>query len=162
SNYTYFSDYYHTDQASGVFNLLQVSAEKTFKLTRHLRWVAELTLQQKAGNAPINVPLVYTRHRIGYEGSLGFPSLKLSTGLEIKYNTNYKADGYSPVMGQFFYQDTATLSRNLPTLNAYLHFRIRSFLAFVRGENLNTARSLNGFGFTNNNIGVPGYPYPGL
>jgi len=162
SNYTYFSDYYHTDQAAGVFNMLELSVEKTFKLTRHLRWIAELTLQQKAGNAPVNVPLVYTRQRIGYEGSLGFPSLKLATGLEIKYNTNYKADGYSPLMGQFYYQDTTTLSTNLPTINAYLHFRIRSFLAFVRMENLNTARNSNGFGFTNNNVAVPAYPYPGM
>ena len=162
SNYTYFTGYYRTDQASGAFNLLQVSAEKTFKLTRHLRWVAELTLQQKAGNAPVNVPLVYTRHRIGYEGSLGFPSLKMSTGLEIKYNTNYKADGYSPIMGQFYYQDSVTLSTNLPTINAYLHFRIRSFLAFIRVENLNTARTTNGFGFTNNNLAIPTYPYPGM
>jgi hypothetical protein len=65
-------------------------------------------------------------------------------------------------MGQFYYQDTATLSTNLPTVNAYLHFRIRSFLAFVRMENLNTVRSTNGFGFTNNNVAVPAYPYPAM
>ncbi|MBS1566441.1 MAG: hypothetical protein JST39_18805 [Bacteroidetes bacterium] len=162
SNYAYFTDYYHSDQASGAFNMLELSGEKTFKLTRHLRWVAELTLQQKAGNAPVNVPLIFTRHRIGYEGNLGLANLKLSTGLEIKYNTNYKAALYSPVMGQFVYQDSANLRTNLPTVNAYLHFRIRSFLAFIRVENLNTARTTNGFGFTNNNESVPGYYYPGM
>ena len=86
----------------------------------------------------------------------------MATGLEIKYNTPYKADGYSPVLGQFYYQDTTTVSLRLPTINAYLHFRIRSFTAYVRMENLNTARNKDGFGFTNNSLAIAGYPYPGM
>ncbi len=162
TNYTYFSDYYHAQQASALFNLLQVSAEKEIQLSKHLVWIAEVTLQQKAGSAPVNVPLLYTRNRIGYEGKLGFKNLSMATGLEIKYNTPYKADGYSPVLGQFYYQDTTTVSLRLPTINAYLHFRIRSFTAYVRMENLNTARNKDGFGFTNNNLAIAGYPYPGM
>ena len=86
----------------------------------------------------------------------------LATGLEIKYNSPFKADGYSPVLGQFYYQDTATLKMRLPQINAYFHFRIKSFTAYVRAENLNTVRTKGGFGFTNNNEAVAGYPYPGL
>jgi hypothetical protein len=162
TNYSYFSDYYHAQQSSAVFNLLQVSAEKEFALTRHLQWIAEVTLQQKAGNGPVNVPLLFTRHRIGYHGSLGFKSLLLATGIEVQYNTAYKADGYSPLLGQFYYQDTATVRLRLPAISAYFHFRIKSFTAYIRAENLNTARTKQGFGFTNNNEAVIGYPYPGL
>ncbi|HEY4149235.1 MAG TPA: putative porin [Chitinophagaceae bacterium] len=162
TNYTYFKDYYHTDQAAGVFNLLQVTANKETRLRKHLLWISEITLQQKAGNAPVNVPLLFTRQRIGYEGTLGFPNLRMSTGLEFKYNTPYKADGYSPLMGQFYYQDTSTVSLRVPTISAYLHFRIRSFTAYVRLENLNTATTKGGFGFTNNNLAINGYPYPGM
>jgi Putative porin len=161
ANYTYFSDYYHAAQ-SPVFTLLQVSAEKEFRLTRHLQWIVELTVQQKAGSGNINVPLLFTRSRIGYLGSLGFKNLQLATGLELKYNTPYKADGYSPLLGQFYYQDTATVRLKLPVINAYFHFRVKSFTAFVRAENLNTARVKNGFGFTNNNLAISGYPYPGM
>jgi Putative porin len=162
TNYSYFRDYYHPQQSSAPFNLLQVTAEKEIQLRKHLKWIVELTLQQKAGNGPVNVPLLYTRSRIGYEGSLGYKSLLMATGIEIKYNTPYKADGYSPVLGQFYYQDTGTIRLKLPTINAYLHFRIRSFTAYVRAENLNTARSKGGFGFTDNNLASAGYPYPGL
>ncbi len=162
NNYTYFSDYYHAQQASTLFNLLQVTAEKEIRLRKHLVWIAELTLQQKAGTAPVNVPLVFTRHRIGYEGTLGFTNLRMSTGLEIRYNTPYKADGYSPLLGQFYYQDTSTVSLKVPTISAYMHFRIRSFTAYIRLENLNTATTKNGFGFTNNNFAINGYPYPGM
>ncbi len=162
TNYSYFSDYYHAQQASAVFNLLQITAEKEIRLRKHLQWLIELTVQQRAGDGPVNVPLVYTRSRIGYIGNLGFKNLLLSTGIEIKYNTPYKADGYSPLLGQFYFQDTATVKLRVPAINAYFHFRVKSFTAYLRAENLNTARTKNGFGFTNNNEAVTGYPSPGL
>ena len=83
-------------------------------------------------------------------------------GAEFKYRTAYKADGYSPVLGQFFYQDSITISNQLPDIAAYVHFRIKPFKAYVRAENLNTARAANGFGFTRNNLVAPGYALPGL
>jgi len=45
-----------------------------------------------------------------------------------------------------------------------VNFRIRSFVLYFRGENLNTAQvtALNGFGFTNNNFTAPLYPNSGL
>ena len=161
SNYAYFKDSYHTAQASPLFNLLQISADKEFHLSRHLIWYANIT-ERKAGAAPVNVPLVFTRNRIGYEGTLGFRNLRLLVGTEIRYHTPYKADGYSPVTGQFIYQDTATIRLRLPQIDAYLNFRIKSFTAYFRTENLNTVNVSKGFGFTNNNFAAPLYPYPGL
>ncbi|HTL08231.1 MAG TPA: putative porin [Chitinophagaceae bacterium] len=161
TNFSYFSDYYHAAQ-SDVFNLLQVSAEKEFRLRKHLQWILELTLQQRAGNGNVNVPLFYTRSRIGYQGNLGFKNLQLATGFEIKYNSAYKADGYSPLLGQFFYQDTGKVSLKLPLISAYFHFRVKRFTTYLRVENLNTVRTKNGFGFTNNNLAIDRYPYPGM
>ena len=109
----------------------------------------------------MNVPLIFTRNRIGYEGTLGFRKLNIAFGLEIKYHTPYKADGYSPAIGKFFYQDSIKIS-NRPDITGYLHFRIRNFRAFLRAENLNTITATNGFGFRYHNFAAPGYPYPGL
>jgi len=119
-------------------------------------------LQQRAGNGNVNVPLVFTRSRIGYQGNLGFKNLQLATGLEIKYNTAYRADGYSPLLGQFIYRDTGRVSLKAPLVNAYFHFRVKRFTTYIRVENLNTVRFKDGFGFTNNNIATDGYPYPGM
>lgn len=158
SNYTYFTDYYKLQQDGTVYNLLRISLEKTFKLGKHWNWYAEVYLQQKAGTAPVNVPLIYTRNRIAYEGVF-FKNLNLSTGVEMRYFTPCKADGYSPLLGQFFFQDSVTIKEHLPDIALFLHFRIRSFKLFFRVENLNTA---SGFGFTNNNLVAPGYAMPGL
>jgi hypothetical protein len=45
-----------------------------------------------------------------------------------------------------------------------VNFRIRSFVAYFRTENLNTVQvnNANGFGFTNNNFIAPLYPNAGL
>lgn len=162
TNYTFFKDYYHADQASALFNLLQVSADKTFRVGRNWRWYAHVTMQQKAGSVPVNVPLIFTRNRFGYEGNFGFKNLQLLFGTELFYHTPYKADGYSPVLGQFFYQNTETISLKRPKIDLYLHFRIKSFTAYVRAENLNTLRTSERFGFTLNNLAAPLYPYQGL
>ncbi|MGB3164582.1 MAG: putative porin, partial [Chitinophagaceae bacterium] len=154
TNYTYIEDYYKLQQENALFNVLQIAAEKTIKLGKRWHWHAEVYFQQVIGNGPVNVPVIYTRNRIAYEGNLGFKNLNIAMGAELRYRSSYKADGYSPVQGQFYYQDSITIKNPLPDIAAYMHFRIRSFKAFVRAENLNTARKLEngGFGFTNNNL----------
>lgn len=160
TNYVYFSGYGQTAQYNNVINLLQLSASKKIVLTKRWNWYAEVTLQQTDAAAPIKVPLLFTRNRLAYEGVF-YKNLNVSTGLELRYYTAYKAYNYSPVMGQFVAQDSFTL-RNRPDISAFLHFRIKSFTAFLRAENINTLDPQNGFGFTKYNFAAPHYIYPGF
>lgn len=162
TNYTYLTKFYQLKQESSLFNVLQIRLEKTIKIGKRWNWHTEVYFQQKIGDAEVNLPAIYTRNRIAYEGNLGFKNLDIAMGAEVRYRSNYKADGYSPVLGRFFYQDSITIKNPLPDISAYVHFRIRPFKAFVRVENLNTARGLDGFGFTNNNLVAPGYALPGM
>lgn len=159
TNYTYFSDYYHSTQYSKPINLLQVFAFKKLRISKNWNYYADATLQQTDGASPIKVPLFFTRGRLAYEAKL-FKNLKLSTGLEVRYYTAYKANNYSPLISQFVPQDTFIL-KNLPDVSLFVHFRIKGFSGYVRGENLNTVSVKNGFGFVNNNSAVPHYPTQG-
>ena len=160
TNLAYFSDYYHTAQTAKAINLLQIYASKKIKLTKRWNLYADITFQQTDGSAPVKVPLLFTRSRLAYEGVF-FKNLNLSTGLEGRYFTPFEAYNYSPVMGQFMPQDTFKL-KNLPDISAFFHFRIKSFTAFIRAENLNTVSFANGFGFTNNNFAASHYPTQGF
>lgn len=164
TNYTYISKYFQLQQESALFNVLQIALQKTIKLSKRWNWHTDIYFQQVIGNAPVNVPTIYTRNRIAYEGNFGFKNLDVAIGAEVRYRSAYKADAYSPVLGQFYYQDSIKIKNPLPDVAAYMHFRIRPFKAFVRVENLNTARTLgnSGFGFTNNNLVAPNYPLPGM
>ncbi|HUQ65107.1 MAG TPA: putative porin [Flavitalea sp.] len=161
SNYTYFKDYKEPDQFGKLFNLLQVTAEKQFKIGGKWNWRTWMIVQQLTGNPPLNLPFLLTRNQVGYDGNLGFKNLLTSFGIELRYYTPYKADRYSPLTGQFFNQETQTVKMKLPDIAAYLHFRIKSFSAFVRLENLNSLDVSTGK-FTRNNVVSPNYPYPGM
>ena len=160
TNYTYFKNFYQTDQFNGLANLTQITAYAKTKIAGHLNLYSDFIIQQTTGNNPIHVPLFYTRQRLAFEGNY-FKNLNLSTGIDVKYNTPYKADNYSPVMGKFFPQDTVVIN-NLPQLNLFFNFRIKSFTAFIKAENLNTFNIQEGLTFTNNNFAAPLYPTPGL
>lgn len=161
SNYLYLSGFKNRDQYTSLFNVIVINAEKQFKLSRKINWYSQVVVQKNIGNAPMNLPLIWTRNRFAFEGRF-YKNLNLSAGLELRYHTDYKADNYSPVLGQFFYQDAVTIS-NLPDITAFLHFRIRSFNGFIRAENLNSARfGGDGFSWTNVNTAAPLYHYPGF
>ncbi len=160
TNYSYFKNYYQTDQYNKAINVLQFFASKKIRLKKNLFYYADATLQQTDKAAPINIPFIFTRSRFAYEGSL-FKNLRVSTGLEIRYYTAYKANNYSPLLGQFSPQDTITI-KNRPDVSAFLNFRIKGFSAYLRAENLNTASFKNSFGFVDNNFAAPHYPTQGL
>ncbi len=160
SNYIYFKNISQAEQEATLFNVLQLQATKQFKLSRKWNLYTELYVQQPTPNAPVNLPLIFTRNRIAYEGKV-FKNLNLSTGIELRYHTPFKADGFSPVLGQFYLQNETTI-KNLPDINAFLHFRIRSLYLFIRAENLNTVQVTPAFGFLNNNLATPTQPLPGL
>jgi Putative porin len=161
TNYTFIKNLYEPDQFTTPFNLLSISLEKQFIIHGGLNLKTSIVVQQRIGDGPVNVPFISTRNQLGYDGSLGLKNLRISFGLEMRYFTSYKAPDYSPLIGQYSFQDTTNIRMKLPDLTGYLHFRIRTFTAYVRTENLNSINFTTGK-FTNNNVPTRNYPYPGL
>jgi hypothetical protein len=161
SNYTYFDSFFSARQEATLFNVLHVAAKKKLKLSKVLNLYTEVHLQKTAGNPPINIPLVFTSNRLSFEG-VYYKNMIYAIGIEVRYHTPYKADNYSPFVGQFFYQNNYTIS-NRPEVNAFFDFRIKSFKAFIRAENLNTIGTNTGsFGLNQNNLTAQHYPQQGF
>jgi len=160
SNYTYFKSFREADQYAPLFNFIRVGMNKETQITRRWKWYLDLYVQTATGNAPIHLPLVYTRNRVAYEGK-PFRNLVISSGLDFRYYSPYFADNYSPLIGQFFYQSERKIAIR-PDIAAYTNFRIRSFTSYIRIENLNTITQRYGFGFKDNNLAAPLYPNPGM
>jgi len=160
NNYMYFDSFFSAKQYATLFNVLHLNAEKKFRLSRYWNWYTEIHVQQTTGQPPVNIPFLLTRNRIAFEGNFA-TNLFLSMGMEIKYNTGYKADNYSPFIGQYFVQNENTIS-NRPEIDAFLHFRIKSFKGFFRLENLNTLNVKDGFSFNKLNFLANNNPSTGL
>lgn len=161
SNYTYFDSFFTARQEATLFNVLHIAAKKKLKLSKVLNLYTEVHVQKTAGNPPINIPLVFTSNRISFEG-IYYKNMHYAIGLELRYHTPYKADNYSPFIGQFFYQNNYTIN-NRPEINAFFNFRIKTFKAFIRAENLNTIGTNTGkFGLNQNNLTAQHYPQQGF
>jgi hypothetical protein len=160
TNYLYFSNLF-TPQQADLVNVLRLRGARQFKVGRGWNWHAEVFLQQKAGSRGVNLPLFLTRNRFQYEGNFGFKNLSVATGVELRYHTPFESPGWSPVNAQFYYREDHLL-KNRPDVHAFFHFRIRSFKAFLRAENLNTLRISGSPGFREHNFAADDYPYPGL
>jgi hypothetical protein len=160
SNYMYFDSFFSAKQEATLFNVLHLNAEKKFRISKYWNWYTEVHIQQTTGQPPVNIPFLLTRNRIAFEGNFA-TNLFLSTGIEFRYNTGYKADNYSPFLGQYFVQNTNTIS-NRPDIHAFVHFRIKSFKGFFRLENLNTLNVKDGFSFNHLNFMTNTNPGTGL
>jgi hypothetical protein len=149
SNYLYYGSDLTVHQQSEAFSLLQVYGRKDFTfgifaLDNEVVW------QQPTGGAPVNVPAVLLRHQFRLETLMFRKALKVALGLEARYHTPYFADGYTPYFNQFYLQNTQKIS-NAPECSAFFNFKIKSFRAFVLGDQLQQF-------FTRNVINAPGYP----
>jgi hypothetical protein len=160
ANYIYYKTYSVAEQESKPVNILQLYAQKKIRLSKRINWYMHAVVQHSGANSSVQVPNFFTRNRLAFEGRF-FKNLLLSTGLEARYYSPYKANNYSPVIGQFVLQDSIQIN-NTPDIAAFFHFRIKTFTGYIRAENLNTMSFKNGFGFTNNNFSAPHYPTPGM
>ena len=136
NNYNYFASGYQAAVYTSPISYICAVLNNKIKLSKHWNWYNETTVQVVDKSAPINIPLILSRQRLAFEGNF-YKNLNLSTGLEMIYHTEFKADGYMPLTGQFFVQNTYML-RNRPTANAFLHFMIKRLKGYIRLENLNT------------------------
>ena len=135
-NFQYFGSGFQPMVYDNVLSYVKGTVSNQIKLSRHWNWYNELNLQLVDPNAPLHLPLIFTRQRLAYEGNF-FKNLFLSTGLELIYHSSFQPDGYMPLNGQFYLQDQFT-ANNRPIANAFLNFRIKRFKGFVRMEQLNT------------------------
>jgi len=136
NNYNYFSSGFQPVVYAKPISYISTLLANTIKLSTHWNWYNETTVQVVDQAAPIHIPFILSRQRIAFEGNF-YKNLNLSTGLEMIYHTDFKADDYMPLTGQFFVQN-AYMLHNRPTANAFLHFMIKRFKAYIRLENLNT------------------------
>ena len=149
TNYIFINPQQQFDQYSDAFNITQLWLQKAFRVGI---WVLdnEIAYQQKAGEAPVNIPSVMGRHQLSIETLLFGNALKIATGIDARWHSAYKPAGYSPFFNRFYFQDTYNLN-NPQEVALFFNFKVKNFRAYIMGDQLQQM-------FTRNLISVPGYP----
>jgi hypothetical protein len=95
-----------------------------------------LRLQWFTGSNLIRMPRLWLRHSLFYERKIFKGALQPRIGIDMIYNTNYYANGYFPLTGQFFLQDKQLL-RFYPVFDVFASFKIKTFRMFLKIDHIN-------------------------
>lgn len=108
------------------------------------------TVSQEAN--VLNLPQLVTRNSLYFSSDVFKKAMYLQTGITLKYFSKYNMNGYNPVLGEFFVQDTEELG-GFPLLDFFINARIQQTRIFLKAEHFNS--SFSGYNF----YAAPNYPY---
>ncbi|KAA6434381.1 putative porin [Rufibacter glacialis] len=143
-NHVYFQDsmagaWAQPAQVDGSLNLVQAGLRyrvnvKSFVLDNHLAY------NKVNGGDAIRMPEWYVNSRLYVQGPVLKGALKVQTGVEVTWHSDYFADGYMPVTQQFHLQNNFLITR-YPTLDVFLNADIKTINLFLKVSHLNSAIS---------------------
>ena len=150
--YVYLNNNYEPQQLEKPAQVIQFELNAPVR-TKHFVLDAELALQHSTSKA-ITVPLFAGKLGAAFRTRIFKKRLHFQVGVDLFYNTKYYADGYNPILHQFYSQQIMSTGNYL-YVNAHVAFRVRRISFFVRGGNLFSG--LMSFRY----ITTPGYPMQG-
>lgn len=165
-NYTYFASDPSIDLVDGAeqasirpfqetnsVNHIKVKYNKEIRLG-HFALNNTIMYQNVAQtNNVLNVPELVTRNTLYFSSHIFKKAMFLQTGVTFKYFTSYTMDGYNPVLGEFYIQNTEKLG-GYPILDFFINAKVQQTRIFLKAEHFNSA-----FGDTNSFYAAPDYPY---
>lgn len=100
--------------------------------------------------AILNVPQIVTRNSFYYSNYMFKKALYLQTGFICNYFTNYLANEYNPVIGEFFVQNQKEIG-SFPMLDFFVNARIQRTRIYFKAEHFNSSITGNSFYASPNN-----------
>lgn len=157
ANYALINNYIYNNydaipsQTGNELLVISAYADKDFNFRNfHFR---PRILWQKASNVEyIHLP-VFSTFVSTYYKFIWSKVMHAQIGFDVRYNTMYYADAYSPATGLFYLQDDKKYG-NYPYIDAYANLRLKRTTAFFKLMNLGT-HFLDGEYIT-----TPNYPMP--
>ena len=150
--YVYLNNNFDPIQLEKPFQVVQLMLYAPVR-TKYFCLDAQIALQH-ATNKDIAVPLFSGKMGALYTTRIFKKRLRFQVGVDLFYNTKYYADGYNPLLHQFYAQQYI-ITGNYLYVNAHIALRVKRISFFVRGGNL--FAGLLSFRY----ITTPGYPMQG-
>jgi len=139
-------------QFGGSINYFSVQASKEFKYRKFALDNTLLFQQVNQSEAILNVPSFLTRNSLYYTDRFFKKALFIQMGVTLNYFTSYYANGYNPIVGDFYVQNQQEIG-NFPMIDFFINAKIRTARIYLKAEHLNSS-----FG-ESNYYNAPNYPY---
>ncbi|MES2575766.1 MAG: putative porin [Bacteroidota bacterium] len=139
-------------QYGSTINYLSVKASKEFTFWKLALDNTFLYQKTDQADAILNVPEFLTRNTLYFSQDLFDKALFFQTGVTFNYFTNYYANNYNPVIGEFFVQNKKEIG-NYANFDFFFNARIQRTRVYVIAEHFNS--SLSGYDY----YSTPNIPY---
>lgn len=150
--YIFLNDNFEPQQLTKPAQVIQLELKAPVR-TKHFALDANMALQHSTNKA-VTVPLFAGKLGAAFQTRIFKKKLHFQVGVDLFYNTRYFADGYNPILHQFYSQQYVTTGNYL-YINAHIAFRVKRISFFIRGGDL-----IAGL-FSYHYITTPGYPMQG-
>ena len=148
TNYMYWNEASLPAQASSEFSVAQVYLKKDFKFGV-LNIQNSVLYQKSTTDKYMHVPEFSTRNTIFLQG-LYAKVLTFQIGVDLRYDTGYYADYYSPALGMFYVQHNEKIG-DYPWIDGFINLKVKRTRFYVKYSNMGTMMTRGGYYTT------PGY-----
>ncbi|SHG49711.1 Putative porin [Flavobacterium micromati] len=131
-------------QFDGTINYLSIKASREFQFGEFALNNTILYQKTEQSEAILNVPEIVTRNTFYYTTFLFKKALFLQTGFTLNYFSNYFANDYNPVIGEFFVQNRKQIG-NYPNLDFFVNAKIQRTRIYFKVEHFNSSITGNNF-----------------
>lgn len=135
---------------------IQYLSAEIAKEIKYKNWALDnrIKLQEVQQDAKIlNLPYLVLRNTLYYTKPVFKKAMLLQTGVTVNYFSNYYADNYVAVLGEFFVQDQTKVG-GFPVLDFFVNARVQQCRIYLKAEHVNAL-------FTNkvNYFNTPNSPF---
>lgn len=165
-NYKIVNDHLYFENENNDITILKVKPKQfentinyvSFQVKKEIKYgkfaLDNTVLYQNVDQASnvINVPQIVTRNTLYFTDNIFKKAMQIQTGITLNYFTEYYANDYNPLLGEFYVQDQTKIG-GFPMLDFFINARVRQTRIFLKAEHFNSA-------FTGYNYySAPNYPY---
>lgn len=136
NNYLYYDQDGFASQTAASLQIVQLLITENLKWG-WLRFDNTFALQQSNRSDVFRLPNWFSKNSLYLSGKLFKKRLLLNVGVDFRMNSAFQPDGYQPLTGQFYLQDTIT-QQPYPWVDLFLAFKVQDFRFFFRYENAYT------------------------
>jgi hypothetical protein len=139
-------------QYANTINYLSVKASKEIRVGKFA--LDNTILYQAVDQADdvLNVPQIVTRNTLYFTDYVFKNAMEIQTGIIFNYFTEYYANDYNPLLGEFYVQNQTKIG-NFPMLDFFINAKVKQTRIFLKAEHFNSA--MTGYNF----YSAPNYPY---
>ncbi|APY08926.1 hypothetical protein BWZ20_11710 [Winogradskyella sp. J14-2] len=160
-NYTYFNlneinndgvRIIKPNQYSGPLQYLRLKLQREFKVGNFALDNTIMYQNISSDDEVLNVPTFITRNTLYYSNHIFKKAMQLQTGITFNYFTEYKMNGYDPVLAEFYTQNTTKIG-GFPRLDFFINAKVRQTRIFFKAEHFNS--SFTGYDY----FSAPNHPF---